>query len=61
MFLFEESISSLYDNLVALYLGDELPNVIAGDLVPDPASYGFVEYDGSEEIKGTIKAPGQVG
>ena len=59
LFLLEESISSLaHDNLVALYLGDELPNkLVAGDLVPDPASYGFVEYDGSEEIKAALSKP----
>jgi superfamily I DNA/RNA helicase len=59
LFLFEESISSLaHDNLVALYLGDELPNkLVAGDLIPDPDGVGFVEYDGSEEIKAALTKP----
>lgn len=53
LFLLEDSISPLaHDNLVALYLGDELPNkLIDGELIPDSNEFGFIEYDGSEEIK----------
>lgn len=55
----EDSVSSLaHSNLVALYLGDELPNqLVDGSLVSHHVEEELFEYDGSDEIKAALTQP----
>lgn len=55
----DEKVSSLaHSNLVALYLGDELPNqLVDGKLVSSDAIEELFEYDGSDEIKAALTQP----
>ena len=55
----EDKFSPLaHNNLVALYLGDEIPNkLVNGRLVPTADELKLFEYDGSEEIKAALTEP----
>ena len=55
----DDKVSNLaHSNLVALYLGDELPNqLVDGKLVSVDVEEEFFEYDGSDEIKAALTQP----